>query len=200
MSESEFVEDLKWVHRQCEESDDEIGDAHGIAQEYNRVLESLQEEHQDNEAIQQLDPVQTASGMGRSMRLNPGTLSEMKSGARRLLRELGSEVPEVSSQPHGKEGAQSQQPVIENNNYLFANQDVSVEQVVDIDTIVEQVDDEKTRQLIEVFREEMNGNDPDGAHLQSLYEKIYAEAGKPIATSLAASALLRGFDIALSSA
>lgn len=198
MSESEYIEDLKWVYRQCEESDDEVGDAHGITQEYNRVLEPLQSENEDNEKIQQLDTVKTTSGMGRAIRLNTGTLSEMKTGARRLLLELGSDVPNQSREDDSVDSQSAERgdiPPIEthNHNYLFANQ--SAANVIDIDVILQEVDDPQAREHIEDFRDEMGEDDPDESRLRSLYQDVYREAGKPIATNLAAAALLQGIDL-----
>ena len=181
----DHIEDLRYVYRECVESDDEIGDAPGIADTFNRVVEELKKERSDD-FLDSVNTIETSRGMRRAMNLNTGTVGKMKNESRKIIQKLGGEVPDMADT--------AESPYVDVN--LDLDQTQSLENVIDIDldAVIENIDEDSVRESAEEFRDELDkGEEADEDYLRERYNRVL-EYSRPVAANLVASAIMKGVD------
>jgi len=197
---TEKMETDFWISqlgRLYQEANDHVGEgsqgAGPLAEQFNQVLDNLQDEFPDNAFVQSMDQVSSGSATTPAgMAARQDAASNVRTKCGQLADAIGYDLPE-------EELRQDNSPmnVVKLESHQTANQ--TVEQVVTVESTLELVNklarDEATsdelHSIIEEFEQEVESKDPDESLLREFIQKA-GEKSPEVAANLGMIALQKG--------
>lgn len=188
---------ISQLGRLYQEADDHVGEgsqgATPLAEQFNQVLDNLQEEFPDNAFVQSMDEVSPGSATTPAgMTARQDAASNVRTKCGQLADAIGYDLPE-------EEIRQEDSPmnVVKVESHQTTNQ--TVEQTVTVESTLELVNNltrdretsEELQSIIEEFEQEVESQEPDESVLREFIQKA-GEKSPEVAANLGMIALQKG--------
>lgn len=182
---------LKRIYDECQraqDDDDEQSVGKTLIKNFNELLEQFKSEYPQQDVIQSIDTVETSGAYGRAHHQD---VQQVKLNALKIADSLGLDTEDFR-----------QDSPSDNLATINIRQEQSVNQTVDVDTLIKQVDNrmmsepdkEELKKIIQDYEEELDSNSPDKSTLEELIDKA-REKSPDIALKLGMAGLEKGIDL-----
>ena len=188
---------LKRIFDQCvraQEKGNEQNVGKVIVNEFNTLLDKLQEAYPENQIVQDLDPVElTGAGVvpNASNRPHPQDIEQVRMNVYSVADSLGIEMEDFTESAERT----GDLTVVNVSQQQAAQQQVTVENLIEqVNTMMIPPDDkEELKDIIQEFEDQIE-NDPDPGVLKQLFSEAKA-LSRDVALKLAMKALENGINI-----